>query len=109
MQRQQRADNVDEAGPAGGTRQVGGTTFYSRNGVWVQAELLDAKSSPAKSVRVQSMGKGYFELASQSDDLSEILAVGERVRFIWNGVTVEIGPEGEDELSAETRKLLGLN
>jgi Ca-activated chloride channel homolog len=108
IQERKTTEKVDQVGSGVAARHAGGRTFYLREGVWVDSQLADGKDVPKTTVRIKAMDKAYFELAAQSDELRQFLAVGERVRFRFGQAVVEVGPEGESELSAESRKLLGL-
>ncbi len=103
---QKKADRLDQT-TAESVKQAAGRSFYLRGGVWVEAALLGKKTDGI--IRIEALGDGYFELASHSEDLAEILSVGERVRFRWNKTTVEVGPKGEDELTPKSKRLLGLD
>jgi Ca-activated chloride channel family protein len=108
IQERKTADKLDPSGSSA-ARHAAGRTFYLRDGVWVDSRLLGAEA-PAKVpvVRIKALEKAYFELAAVSDELRQLLSVGERLRFRYAHAVVEVGAEGETDLSAESRKLLKL-
>lgn len=74
-------------GPAGATRRAAGRTFDLTGGIWVQ-------TSAGASVdrRITAMSDEYFALLREHPELSEVFALGERVRFLLDGDTIEIVP-----------------
>lgn len=74
---------IEEAAP---TRAVAGRTFQLRAGVWVEDGLEDR----VPDERIDAMSDAYFALLRDVPTLSDVLALGDRVRFRHNGRVIEI-------------------
>lgn len=72
----------------GSTRRASGRAFGSIGGVWVE----DGLASRSADERIRYGTDEYFDLLSEDPDLREILALGQRVRFIHRGRVIEVVP-----------------
>ncbi len=45
-----------------------------------------------KPTKIVSFSKAYFDLVAKSEDIAKILAVGERIVFVFDGVVYEVAP-----------------
>jgi hypothetical protein len=83
------------AGPAAGEapspawRRAGGSTFYLREGVWVEAAVLSPSPSLPR-VAVAFGSDDYFALLRRDPRVAAWLALGPRVRFLLEGTIHEI-------------------
>jgi hypothetical protein len=84
-------------------RSVGGRTFALVDGRWT-----DRRHSPsARVTKVKAYSKAYFALLDAAPELREMFALGERVLVAGQGVALEVGEAGREELSTtEVHKLL---
>jgi len=99
-----RMKNAQVAGEdMGNVRMAAGKTFRWESGGWVDEKVAGASGTP---VRIKPYSKAYFELAASSDDIAQILALGERVTFLFKGIIVEIADGGTETLPARLQKLL---
>ena len=72
----------------GNSRRAAGRSFASMGGVWVQ----DGLSGRSADERIRYGTDEYFELLADDPDLRDVLALGERVRFIHRGRVIEVVP-----------------
>jgi Ca-activated chloride channel family protein len=72
----------------GSSRRASGRSFGSAGGVWIEAGL----SGRSADERIRYGSDEYFELLSEDSDLRDVLALGERVRFLHRGRVIEIIP-----------------
>ncbi len=80
-------------------KNVSGKIFYlSQSGEWTDEETDKTKKEENKTVKIKSFSKGYFELFNKKPELKEILSIGDKVKFIYNGWLIIIGDTGEEEL-----------
>lgn len=84
---------LKEAGVAGGgssekVKTVGNRTFYLRNGRWEQAEYKD---QPTRKIKFLS--DEYFGLLAKHEDLKDVLAIGDRLVFLFGKEYVEVIPD----------------
>ena len=84
-------------------RVAAGKTFRWESGGWVDEEVVGASG---KRVRIKPYSKAYFELAAASDDLAQILSLGERVTFLFKGIVIEVAEDGVETLPATLKKVL---
>jgi Ca-activated chloride channel family protein len=78
------ADRADTQGRSSAVRNVGGKTFYLREGeVWTDAEFkADAKLAETS---VPFGGEAYFDLLKREPKLADYFALGERVVVVFKG------------------------
>ena len=72
----------------GSSRRAAGRAFGSVGGVWVE----DGLSGRSADDRIRYGSDEYFDLLSEDPDLRDVLALGERVRFIHRGRVIEVIP-----------------
>ena len=72
----------------GSPRRAAGRAFGSVGGVWVE----DGLSGRSADERIRYGSDEYFELLSEDPDLRDVLALGERVRFVHRGRVIEVIP-----------------
>lgn len=80
---QQETVRVESESRAGGVRNVGGKTFYLRDGVWTDAEFKAESRLPETALTFAS--DEYFALLKREPRLSEFFALGERVVVVYQG------------------------
>lgn len=64
-------------------RQLGGKTFYMRDGVWVDSEFKPESKLSETSLTFGS--DAYFDLLKQKPKLAEYFSLGERVVVVFEG------------------------
>jgi len=97
-------DRSGEVQVVHGVQNVGRRAFVQTGRVWVDQEV----KPELPVVAIQNYSRAYFQLAHASPSARRYLAVGEEVKFVLNGQTVVVGPEGKTELSdTELRALVG--
>lgn len=84
-------------------KYVAQRAFYYKNGVW--QDSLPADKLPVLSI--ERFSPLYFALA-QTQDVKDILSLGESVEFVFNGNLLKVGEKGEKELTPAVRKQLKL-
>jgi len=84
-ERMDRDHQVDEKR----VRQAGGRSFVLRDGCWTESTLLSAPTE-AETLRITALSADWLALARRDPRLRAILALGERVRFLWEGRVVEV-------------------
>ena len=62
-------------------RRLKNKTFYLRNGIWTEVGL----DSIEPEVKIDFLSSEYFNLLNENSQLNEILAIGENLKFRWNG------------------------
>ncbi len=113
VQRMKQAGAVPPAAPAGArgkpapatVKYAGGKTFYydAATGYWVDADYR----ADLREVRVQYLGRVYFELAKRRPDIAQWLAVGQKVKIALGNVGLVIAPDVQDTLSIDEIERLG--
>jgi hypothetical protein len=88
---------VDASGAE--TRRAGGRVFVRRGAVWTDAAHRDG----TRVIKVKAFSAAYFALLDLAPQLREPLALGDRVLVAGNGVSVEVGVDGTENLSAADR------
>ncbi len=89
---------LDEQAAAAGiqVRRADGRAFTLQDSVWVDANVRP----DTKVIRIKAYSGAYFKLLELAPSLREALAIGDRVRIGGRTVTVEVGPDGVDALTA---------
>jgi Ca-activated chloride channel family protein len=87
------------------TERIAGRVFHLFGHTWIEADLDDTQ----EIIRVEYLSEAYFELASVSEPLRRILALGPRIIFRGSaGQPVSIEAQGKATLSPEDRqRILG--
>ncbi|MFQ5583449.1 MAG: VIT domain-containing protein [Calditrichia bacterium] len=68
-------------------KRIYGKTFHLKNGYWVEKGLnLDTSADRI----ITFLSDDYFRLSKQNEQISKILALGEKVIFSWKGVVYKI-------------------
>ena len=67
---------------------VAGKNFFQNGSQWVDAAVQ--KMSNATPVRIQFGSSEYFDFVARHPQTAPWLALGQNVRFVWNGVIYEI-------------------
>ena len=62
-------------------KRTDGKTFYLRDGIWTETGL----ESLNPDVEIEFLSSQYFQFLKNHTDLNKILAVGEMVKFRWDG------------------------
>ncbi|PNS38456.1 VIT domain-containing protein [Mesotoga sp. B105.6.4] len=65
--------------------------FALEKGIWVQD---DEEVKTLEPISLVAYSKAYFELADRSEWVAKVFALGERVKFIFNGMLFEISDKG---------------
>jgi Ca-activated chloride channel family protein len=79
-----------------------GRRFRQENGVWVQEGVQE---EDAATITIKYMSEAYFELLRLRPEITDILGLGEKVKFqLKAGVIIEIAPEGPESLSEDDIK-----
>ncbi|MEM7205836.1 MAG: VIT domain-containing protein [Planctomycetota bacterium] len=78
--------------PAPTVRHRAGRTFYFANGVWTD-QRYDKAMAP-RIRRIEAFSGAYFALLKAHPGLAPLLAVGDRVRVVWEDVVIETTPAG---------------
>ena len=76
------------ASAPGSARRADGRSFASVGGIWVE----DGLSGRTADERIRYGSDEYFDLLSEDPALREVLALGERVRFVHRGRVIEVVP-----------------
>jgi Ca-activated chloride channel family protein len=69
-------------------KTVQGRTFYSSDGVWIDARVQEAAKLPV--ARIAFASDDYFALLKKQPELAPLLALGRQVRFVASGRIIEI-------------------
>jgi Ca-activated chloride channel homolog len=69
--------------PSAQMRQVGGKTFYLRDGAWTDSEYKTDANLPL--IKLKFASDEYFKLINQEPKFGEWFALGERVVVVWQG------------------------
>ncbi|MGH7585245.1 MAG: VIT domain-containing protein [Gemmatimonadales bacterium] len=78
------------------TRQVGGRTFVSRDGIWT-----DALHQPGREVvKVKPYGKAYFELVRALPEIVPALQAGDRVIVAGRRTSIQLAADGLERWDA---------
>ncbi|MEP6568486.1 MAG: VIT and VWA domain-containing protein [Acidobacteriota bacterium] len=80
---QQEVMRIDKDAPSAAVKNIGGKTFYLREGVWTDAEFKPGASLPETVVKFGS--DEYFALLKQKPQLATFFSLGERVIVILDG------------------------
>lgn len=93
------ASSVEAAASAAGiqVRRAGGRVFTLQDSVWVDASV----KSDLPVTRIRAYSGAYFKLLELVPSLREALAVGDRIRIGGRTLTIEVGPDGVESLTAE--------
>jgi len=86
-----------QAQNAARVQAVAGRVFYRRNNVWFDNNY----PSGQKVIKVQALSDAHFQLLAARPELSKYAAVGDEVVVNLGKVSVQIGREGKEKLSAE--------
>lgn len=78
-------------------RRVGNRTLVLRDSIWVDSR---AESAGARRLVVKPYSSAYFALIARVPELQDYLAAGERVELHGARVTLVLGPDGAERLSA---------
>ncbi|HEX9563318.1 MAG TPA: VIT domain-containing protein [Gemmatimonadaceae bacterium] len=89
-------NDMATAAAAGALRQVGTRQFVQVGTVWTDQR----HSLTQRTVQVKAFSPLYFELLSRLDGLRESLALGGEVLVAGKGVSVQVGPTGQERMSA---------
>jgi hypothetical protein len=80
---QQDANRVSKDELSSSVRNVGGKTFYLRDGVWTDAEFKADARLPETTLQFGS--EAYFALLQRESRLSQFFSLGERVVVVLDG------------------------
>jgi hypothetical protein len=99
----QRATEKEQAG----IRLAAGKTFQQKDGRWVDtaweawAEKQKEDGEKAEPRRIEFLSKAWVELSRLNPSVMKILAVGEKVLFVWQDVAYEVVPAKTVEKDAD--------
>jgi len=91
VRQQQEAERVTILKESSPIKNVGGKTFYLRDGVWIDSELKADSKLPETSLSFAS--DTYFELAKQKPKLAEYFSLGERVVVVFEGTVYRVNAQ----------------
>lgn len=84
--------NTDPSKTNNGTQidiqDAGGRAFYKNSGYWVDSYIEYQKNKGLQQINFGS--DEYFKLAFKDKSIAQILALGRNVRFMYEGVIIEI-------------------
>jgi Ca-activated chloride channel family protein len=80
---QQESERVESASSSSAVRNVGGKTFYLRDGVWTDAEFKVDARLPETTLSFGS--DDYFALLKREPRLADYFALGQRVVVVHQG------------------------
>jgi Ca-activated chloride channel family protein len=87
---QQEAVSLEGVGVASASVQtVGRKTFYLREGVWTDSELVSAGRLP--ETRLEFGSEAYWDLLKREPELARYFALGERVAVVSGGRIYRVG------------------
>ncbi len=88
----------------GNIQNVAQRGYVQRAGRWE-----DTRYQPDQKIamRIQAYSEAYFQLSRNFPQLNSQMAVGDKLLVILNGQVIEIGDEGETQLTEEQLKSLG--
>ncbi len=69
-------------------QQLGARAFYLQGERWVEGSLSETDLTSAR--KVEYLSDGYFDLLAKNPGIGELLGVGEKVTFRWNGETIAV-------------------
>jgi Ca-activated chloride channel homolog len=91
-----------QAEKAAGVRRLGTRAFTRVDGLWT-----DSRHAPANRIlRVKLFSSAYFRIIEEIPELRQYLAAGERMLIAGRGVSLEVGEDGSERLSAEEHSAL---
>jgi Ca-activated chloride channel family protein len=82
-----------------------GRQFTLIDGVWTDWSLLAMTRPPSDTISVKPFSEAYFRL-NQIPGMAKLLAVGERMVFLWHSCAVKIDPSGAEKWNPEWEHLL---
>lgn len=80
---QQEVLRVEKESASYAIKNIGGKTFYLREGVWTDSELKADSTLPETTIKFGS--DEYFALLKQKPKLGEFFSLGERVVVVFEG------------------------
>lgn len=89
----------------GSTRSIPGRQFTMRDGHWTDWALIGNTTAPADTVHIKPFSESYFRLAANAE-LARILAVGDRIIFLWRNVVIRIDENGAETWNSAWDRLL---
>lgn len=95
-QRQAKSMAELESLGALGSRSVGNRLFNLADGVWTDA----THTARHRVIKVKPFSPLYFDLIKRYDSLGPVFALGERVIVAGRSVSIELAPDGVEQLSA---------
>lgn len=84
---------------------VGDRQFTYIGGVWTDWNLLGSAKAPSDTISVKPFSEAYFRL-NRVSGMAKLLAVGERVIFVWHSCVVKIDPVGAEKWNPAWEHLL---
>ena len=75
-------------------RHAAGKSFtYDAKGRWVDTTYLQGTwPKDHKPTKIEAFSKAYFDLLAKGEDIAKILAIGERIVFVYDGVVYDVAP-----------------
>jgi hypothetical protein len=96
------ADSVSGFRDEATVRRVGNLTFVLRDSVWTDVRYR--KGLP--TVRVKAFSDAYFALIERMPELRQAFSVSERLRVTGRAMTIELAPDGDEQLTDRELALL---
>lgn len=81
-------ENGEQINLSGIIKNIQGRSFYQTQNIWVDTKIQELKAK--KSNQILFASKDYFDLIKKYPDITEILALGKNIRFIFNNEIYEI-------------------
>jgi len=89
-----RSEDQMAAGDGAASISAAGRQFTLLNGIWTDWGLF-AAPSPSDTIAVKPFSEAYFRL-NQIPGMAKLLAVGDRVVFLWRSCVIKIDPSGAE-------------
>jgi hypothetical protein len=67
-------------------QRVANRAFYLKNGIWTEKGIDNQKAD----VEIEFLSNAYFDLLQKDKQIKDILAVGEKIIFQWEGKVYKI-------------------
>jgi Ca-activated chloride channel family protein len=96
------ADSASALRDEAGVRRVGNMTFVLRDSVWTDVRYR--RGLPV--LRVKAFSDAYFSLIDKIPELREAFSLSERLRVAGRAMTIELTPDGKEQLDDRDLVLL---
>jgi hypothetical protein len=96
------ADAADALRNDGSVRRAGNVTFALRDGVWTDVRYKGSGTV----IRVKPFSDAYFKAIELQPELREAFSVGDRVIVAGRNISIELSPNGVEQLSDRDQSML---